>query len=272
MEERFKDLSDIHQSELTAVLEQQQIQSEQHLQDAITKLREDLTERYEEEMRNKLSEQEEEQYHEVLDTVMYLGGIESKVSDIYQLDRKARMSMNLWAAVNAINLSLIDTTASGRTRSLGGDFEVIRRGCSGDEVVSTILATVPESAMEGVMHANTLIEDFHNLKTLCKRVAMVNDESASILPYVFSFIKSLCVSTSLLQNTDDPDVLGPFGILERADLCVREGRLEEAARLMGHLKGVARKLVDEWLREVRLHVETKQSVDLLMAYAVGLNC
>ena len=41
---------------------------------------------------------------------------------------------------------------------------------------------------------------------------------------------------------------------------------------MNLLKGPARQIADDWLREARLHLETRQAADALLAHAAGIGC
>uniref|UniRef100_A0A8C5AQY3 MICOS complex subunit MIC60 n=1 Tax=Gadus morhua TaxID=8049 RepID=A0A8C5AQY3_GADMO len=66
--------------------------------------------------------------------------------------------------------------------------------------------------------------------------------------------------------------LDPFKILSYASYSLEQGDLELAAKLVNQLRGEARRVVQDWLVEARLTLETKQVVSLLSAYAnaVGL--
>jgi len=68
----------------------------------------------------------------------------------------------------------------------------------------------------------------------------------------------------------DIDKLTSYEILAKAEYFIQQGDLETAAKLMSQMKGVARKLCGDWLNEVRLLLETKQTAILLQAYAASI--
>ena len=140
--------------------------------------------------------------------------------------------------------------------------------------LTEIVDSFPEQAvLFGVVPEKDLINRFKHVKAACKRVAAVQDGD-SILKYVVSYVKSVFV-VSRWYLTDvgeavDVEKLTCYEILAKAEHFIQEGDLETAAKLMSQLTGVARKLSGDWLNEVRLLLETKQTVMLLQAYTASL--
>lgn len=137
-----------------------------------------------------------------------------------------------------------------------------------------MVESIPEqAALFGVIPEKELMNRFKQVKHECKKVAMVG-EGDSIGMYLLSYVKSLFViSTWYLQDAHcaiDLNELTNYEILAKAEYFIQEGDLETAAKLMSQLEGVPRKLCGDWLNEVRLFLETKQTSLLLQAYAASL--
>ena len=129
--------------------------------------------------------------------------------------------------------------------------------------------------MFGVIPEKDLIQRFKHVKSVCKKVALIDEQGGSIGTYLISYVKSLFVYSGWYQRNIESSIdlenLGPYEILSKADYFIQEGDLEQAAKFMSQLKGAARKLSSDWLYEVRLLLETKQTAQLLIAYAAALN-
>ncbi|CAG0919118.1 unnamed protein product [Notodromas monacha] len=48
--------------------------------------------------------------------------------------------------------------------------------------------------------------------------------------------------------------------------------LIQAVKYMNLLKGAPRHVASDWLNEARLHLETRQAADALLAHAAGIGC
>lgn len=165
-------------------------------------------------------------------------------------------------------------TLNGRTRTLMPEVISILQLVEQNATLTEIVDSFPEQAvLFGVVPEKDLINRFKHVKAACKRVAAVQDGD-SILKYVMSYVKSMFV-VSRWYLTDvgeavDVEKLTCYEILAKAEHFIQEGDLETAAKLMSQLTGVARKLSGDWLNEVRLLLETKQTVMLLQAYTASL--
>ena len=140
--------------------------------------------------------------------------------------------------------------------------------------LAEIVDSFPEqAALFGVVPEKDLINRFKHVKKACKQVASVNDGD-SIGQYLLSYVKSVFVFSrwylSDVNAAIDINELTCYEILAKAEYFIQQGDLETAAKLMSQMKGVARKLCSDWLNEVRLLLETKQTAVLLQAYAASI--
>jgi len=274
LNEKIKELKTLHEHHLQEELKIQFKAHQQDIHDASEKLESELTAQYKTELELMLNEQEYRHNHEIMNNLSHLRGIESKIGDVLEVDRRSKKNQHLWAAVLALNIALNDISENGRTKELTPEISDILQCNDDHNILSTIISTIPKcAASSGVIPENTLLQHFNDIKPVCKRVAMVKDEGASMFAYAFSYIKSLFVISQFyhrhISDDIDPESLGPYEILEKADYYIQQGDLEQAAKFMSQLKGVPGKLCSNWLKEVRLLLETKQSASLLTTYVVG---
>jgi hypothetical protein len=78
-------------------------------------------------------------------------------------------------------------------------------------------------------------------------------------------VYSLWVYLVKQSTKSTPSSSSPRFYLHRDDLI-------QAVKYMNLLKGPARHIADDWLREARLHLETRQAADALLAHAAGIGC
>ena len=144
-----------------------------------------------------------------------------------------------------------------------------------NETVQFVLGTIPEIAIvDGVCTEEGLKSRFANVKSICKRVAMVGD-NVSLWTYLLSTVRSFLVFETQakrdITNDVDPEALTPYEVLAKAQNCIDSGDLELAVKFMSLLKGLPRKLASDWLRESRAYLETKQASDFLLAFVASEN-
>jgi len=248
----------------------------EHLRDEADKLQTQLQAQFNTQLHENLQAQAQAHEQEVRGNMSTLSGIESKIGDVLNMEKTSHKHQQLWAAVHMLYnaLSTLDKH-SGRTKQLVNEVSDIVLCDEEDPLLVKIVSTLPDRAKNtGIVPETVLTQEFREKKRLCMRVAAVQDGSSSFFTYAFSYIKSFFVVTSPYrgQMSDEVSVdsLNAYEILEKAEYCVQRGDLEQAAKFMSQLNGVARKLCATWVDEVRLLLETKQSVNLLMAYVGSL--
>lgn len=271
---KIEELKAIHQYHLE---EELRIQHEVHCEKACEEkyqLEHELSEQFAIDMTTKLKKQEEKYVEEKSLNMSSLAGIETKVFDCLVADDLAREMQSLWSAMSLLCFDMSNVCEGSRTKKLNKLTEILRCRPS-DDILSELLSSLSDSAAQfGVVTEAALMRQFHDIKHICKQVAAVQDKESSVFVYIFSYVKSWFVYSSFYEkesNMDiNPNLLGAYEILERADYCIQQGDLEQAAKFMSQLKGVPRNISAEWLREVRLLLEAKQSVNLLLAYVTSL--
>nr|KAF6328848.1 inner membrane mitochondrial protein [Pipistrellus kuhlii] len=133
-----------------------------------------------------------------------------------------------------------------------------------------VVAIPPESLTRGVYSEETLRARFYAVQKLARRVAMIDETRNSLYQYFLSYLQSLLLFPP--QQLKPPVELSPedintFKLLSYASYCIEHGDLELAAKFVNQLKGESRRVAQDWLKEARMTLETKQIVEILTAYA-----
>ncbi|PNJ10225.1 IMMT isoform 3 [Pongo abelii] len=136
--------------------------------------------------------------------------------------------------------------------------------------LQAIAAIPPESLTRGVYSEETLRARFYAVQKLARRVAMIDETRNSLYQYFLSYLQSLLLFPP--QQLKPPPELCPedintFKLLSYASYCIEHGDLELAAKFVNQLKGESRRVAQDWLKEARMTLETKQIVEILTAYA-----
>lgn len=191
-------------------------------------------------------------------------------------EEEARKAHQLWLSVEALNYTLKTAEAEAPTKPLESAAQAVRESCHDNDFALALATAIPEESLQrGVYSEASLRASFYSLRSLVRRVALIDESHNSLYQYFLSYLqaallfeeKQLAPPTQL--NSEDLD---PFKLLSYASYCLEHGDLELAAKLVNQLTGEARRVVEDWLTEARLTLETRQVVSLLSAYAnaVGL--
>lgn len=189
---------------------------------------------------------------------------------------EARKAHQLWLSVEALSYSLKTAEADVPTVPLENAAQAVRDSCRDNDFALALASALPEKSLQrGVYSEASLRARFNSLRSLTRRVALIDESRNSLYQYFLSYLqaallfeKSQEAPPSQLSSED----LDPFKLLSYASYCLEHGDLELAAKLVNQLRGEARRVVEDWLIEARLTLETRQVVNLLSAYAnaVGL--
>uniref|UniRef100_A0A8D2MZG8 MICOS complex subunit MIC60 n=1 Tax=Zonotrichia albicollis TaxID=44394 RepID=A0A8D2MZG8_ZONAL len=258
-----------------------------HLRDVLKIQEQDLKVEFEQNLSEKLSEQEmqfrrltQEQLDnftlDINTAYARLKGIEQAVESHAVAEEQARKAHQLWLSVEALKYCMRSGTGDSPTEPLGSAVQAIKASCADNAFTEALTAALPqESLTRGVYSEEALRARFHTVQKLAKRVAMIDETRNSLYQYFLSYLQSLLVFHP--QQLKPPAELGPddldtFKLLSYASYCIEHGDLELAAKFVNQLRGESRRVAHDWLTEARMTLETKQIVDILTAYAsaVGL--
>lgn len=161
------------------------------------------------------------------------------------------------------------------------DYEMLKKfAAESDPVAIKVLDSLPAKALkEGVCSEEMLIDRYFKLESICKRVAMVGEHGGGLGKYLVSYLQSLFIFDNVRPSEDelsgkslvDPTSWQTYDILGRVRWCLKQHNIEQAIRYANQLKGQARLVARDWIRDARLHLETKQAIDILSTYAKSVS-
>lgn len=193
-----------------------------------------------------------------------------------EAEAAARKAHQLWLSVEALNYALKTAGAESPSMPLEDAAEAVRASCTDNDFASALASALPEESLKrGVYSEASLRARFNALRSLARRVALIDESHNTLYQYFLSYLQAALLfekqqeaPPTQLRSED----LDPFKLLSYASYCLEHGDLELAAKLVNQLRGEARRVVEDWLTEARLTLETRQAASLLAAYAnaVGL--
>ncbi|XP_016057297.1 PREDICTED: MICOS complex subunit MIC60 isoform X6 [Miniopterus natalensis] len=279
---KVEEVRDAMENEMRTQLRRQAAAHTDHLQDVLRVQEQELKHEFEQDLSEKLAEQElefrrltQEQVDnftlDINTAYARLRGIEQAVQSHAVAEEEARKAHQLWLSVEALKYSMKTASADQPTVPLGSAVEAIRATCSDSEFAQALTSAIPpESLTRGVYSEETLRVRFYAVQKLARRVAMIDETRNSLYQYFLSYLQSLLLFPP--QQLKPPVELSPedintFKLLSYASYCIEHGDLELAAKFVNQLKGESRRVAQDWLKEARMTLETKQIVEILTAYA-----
>ncbi|NXY58615.1 MIC60 protein, partial [Callaeas wilsoni] len=286
-EKKVEEVREVMENEMRTQLRRQAAAHTDHLRDVLKIQEQDLKVEFEQNLSEKLSEQEmqfrrltQEQLDnftlDINTAYARLKGIEQAVESHAVAEEEARKAHQLWLSVEALKYCMRSGTGDSPTEPLGSAVKAIKASCSDNAFTEALTAALPqESLTRGVYSEEALRARFYTVQKLAKRVAMIDETRNSLYQYFLSYVQSLLVfhPQQLKPPAElSPDDLDTFKLLSYASYCIEHGDLELAAKFVNQLRGESRRVAHDWLTEARMTLETKQIVDILTAYAsaVGL--
>uniref|UniRef100_A0A8C2P3A6 MICOS complex subunit MIC60 n=1 Tax=Capra hircus TaxID=9925 RepID=A0A8C2P3A6_CAPHI len=274
---KVEEVRDAMENEMRTQLRRQAAAHTDHLRDVLRVQEQELKYEFEQDLSEKLAEQELHQEQvdnftlDINTAYARLRGIEQAVQSHAVAEEEARKVHQLWLSVEALRYRMKTASADLPTVPLGSAVEAIRASCSDSEFAQALTAALPpESLTRGVYSEETLRVRFYAVQKLARRVAMIDETRNSLYQYFLSYIQSLLLFPP--QQLKPPAELCPedadtFTLLSYASYCLEHGDLELAAKFVNQLKGESRRAAQGWLKEARVTLETRQIVEILTAYA-----
>lgn len=191
-------------------------------------------------------------------------------------EEEARKAHQLWLSVEALSYTLKTTDGDSPTKPLDGAAQIVRDSCGDNEFALALASALPEESLHrGVYSEASLRARFNALRSLARRVALIDESHNSLYQYFLSYLQAALLFEAKHEAPPaqlSGEDLDPFKLLSYASFCLEHGDLELAAKLVNQLRGEARRVAQDWLTEARLTLETRQAISLLSAYAnaVGL--
>ncbi|MEJ1286642.1 inner membrane protein mitochondrial [Cricetulus griseus] len=261
---KVEEVRDAMENEMRTQLRRQAAAHTDHLRDVLKVQEQELKYEFEQGLSEKLSEQELEfrrRSQEQVDN--FTLDINTAYARLRGIEQAVQME--------ALKYSMKTSSAETPTIPLGSAVEAIRVNCSDNEFTQALTAAIPsESLSRGVYSEETLRARFYAVQKLAQRVAMIDETRNSLYQYFLSYLQSLLLfQPKQLKPPAElyPEDINTFKLLSYASYCIEHGDLELAAKFVNQLKGESRRVAQDWLKEARMTLETKQIVEILTAYA-----
>ncbi|XP_042349449.1 MICOS complex subunit MIC60 isoform X2 [Plectropomus leopardus] len=286
-ERKLSELREVMEAEMRTQLRRQAAAHTDHVQDVLKVQEQELKAESEQVLNSAMLEQEtryRQLSQEQLDNFTLdmnsayarLKGMEEAIDSHVIAEEEARKAHQLWLSVEALNYTLKTAGADSPTVPLEGAAQAVRDSCKDNDFALALATALPEESLQrGVYSEASLRARFNSLRSLARRVALIDETHNSLYQYFLSYLQAALLFESKQEapptqlSSEDLDA---FKLLSYASYCLEHGDLELAAKLVNQLRGEARRVAEDWLTEARLTLETRQVVSLLAAYAnaVGL--
>ncbi|XP_058253940.1 MICOS complex subunit MIC60 isoform X2 [Hemibagrus wyckioides] len=286
-EKKVQEVREVMEAEMRTQLRRQAAAHTDHLRDVLKVQEQELREEAQENLTSKIMEQEmhyrrlaQEQIDsftlDMNSAYARLKGIEEAIDSHVTAEEKARQAHQLWLSVEALNYAMKTAVADSPSEPLEGAVLAIKESCAQDEFAQVLASALPEESIKrGIYSEASLRARFYEIRRLVRRVALIDETRNSLYQYFLSYLQSILLfekEQEVPPSKLAQENLDAFKLLAYATYSVERGDLELAAKFVNQLQGEARRVAQDWLREARLTLETKQVVNLLSAYAnaVGL--
>ncbi|KAK7138477.1 hypothetical protein R3I94_013947 [Phoxinus phoxinus] len=286
-EKKLQEVREVLEAEMRTQLRRQAAAHTDHLRDVLKVQEQELREEAHEVLSSKMMEQETHYRRltqEQLDTFTLdmnaayarLKGIEEAIDSHVTAEDEARKAHQLWLSVEALNYTLKSAGADSPTEPLEGAVLAIKETCAENEFAQALATAIPEESLSrGVYSEASLRARFYDIRRLARRVALIDETRNSLYQYFLSYLQSVLLFE---REQEAPPAklaaedLDTFKLLAYATYSIERGDLELAAKFINQLRGESQRVAQDWLKEARLTLETKQVISLLSAYAnaVGL--
>ncbi|XP_070692719.1 MICOS complex subunit MIC60 [Pempheris klunzingeri] len=286
-ERKLAELREVMEAEMRTQLRRQAAAHTDHVQEVLKVQEQELKADAEQVLNSTMLEQEtryRQLSQEQLDNFTLdmntaysrLKGMEEAIDSHVVAEEEARKAHQLWLSVEALNYTLKAADVDVPTKPLESAAQAVRDSCRDNDFALALSSALPEESLHrGVYSEASLRARFNSLRSLARRVALIDESHNSLYQYFLSYIQAVLLFEDKQQAPPAQlcsEDLDPFRLLSYASYCLEHGDLELAAKLVNQLRGESRRVVEDWLTEARLTLETKQVVSLLSAYAnaVGL--
>ncbi|XP_040903845.1 MICOS complex subunit MIC60 [Toxotes jaculatrix] len=286
-ERKLSELREVMEAEMRTQLRRQAAAHTDHVQDVLKVQEQELRADAEQVLSTKMLEQEtryRQLSQEQLDNFTLdmntayarLKGMEEAIDSHVIAEEEARKAHQLWLSVEALSYTLKTAEADSPSVPLESAAQVVRDSCHDSDFALALASALPEESLQrGVYSEASLRARFNSLRSLARRVALVDESHNSLYQYFLSYLQAALLFEAKQEAPPtqlSSEDLDPFRLLSYASYCLEHGDLELAAKLVNQLRGEARRVVEDWLTEARLTLETRQVISLLSAYAnaVGL--
>merc|ERR1712029_1004843 len=149
-------------------------------------------------------------------------------------------------------------------------FKKVANDLPDNSLIQNVLSSLIKTAIDTPVYSeDTLIERFKKVDKLCRRVALVKEDNASISKYLLSYLQSVFLIDNIKVDPEevkgdkvvDINRLNTFSILARINYCLNQKQYEQCLRYASLLKGASARVASDWVNDLRTHLEIRQAAD-----------
>ncbi|GFQ81163.1 MICOS complex subunit Mic60 [Trichonephila clavata] len=277
--ERVAFLKEQFENELRQQLLRQAAAHADHIQEVLKVQEQELERKFSLDLEEKLLHQKGVFISEVSGNMARLKGILAFLKAKSEFDKASKKAQALWLACQSMS-SKISEDNDGNPCPLGKDVAAVKIAADEDsEFINAVLAGIPvEAVNRGVYNNEVLKQRFQNVKKVCRKVSLIDENNDSLYQYLLSYLQSYLILDAVSIPKEelegkiavDPSEWNTFDILSRVSYCLNINDLEQALRYANQLKGEPRIVAKDWMNEVKLLLETQQAVKALLAHAAAV--
>ncbi|GFY63445.1 MICOS complex subunit Mic60 [Trichonephila inaurata madagascariensis] len=277
--ERVAFLKEQFENELRQQLLRQAAAHADHIQEVLKVQEKELERKFSLDLEEKLLHQKGVFISEVSGNMARLKGILAFLKAKSEFDKASKKTQALWLACQSMSFKISEDN-DGNPCPLGKDIAAVKIAADEDsEFIGAVLAGIPvEAVNRGVYNNEVLKQRFQDVKKVCRKVALIDENNDSLYQYMLSYLQSFLILDAVSIPKEelegkvavDPSEWNTFDILSRVSYCLKINDLEQALRYANQLKGEPRIVAKDWMNEVKLLLETQQAVKALLAHAAAV--
>ena len=242
----------------------------QYLADVLSRQYQEWANEYEKQLENESIKINLNLQNQLRATLDRLHAIEQAIEANFDSQQRGRQAQQLW--IQAQNL--LNQIVHGKTTQ--HDLDVVSKIVPDEKFVQILLQELKTDDLSST-NEEILRERFAHVKTLCRRLALIDHEHNSLMTYFLSYVQNLFVvrqrdDAILADDAIDLNQLNTFTILNYVQSYLEHNQWYNALRLMQLLSGEPRNVAQSWINDTRSYLAKKQTSELLEAYSnsIGL--
>ena len=242
----------------------------QYLADVLSRQYQEWAREYEKQLETESIKINLNLQNELRATLDRLRAIEQGIEANYDSQQRGRQAQQLWIQAQNLLNQIVHGTTTER------DLDVLAKIVPDEKFVQVLLDELKTDDLSST-NEEILRERFSHVKTLCRRLALVDSEHNSLWNYFLSYLQNFFVARQrddsiLVDDAIDLNQLNTFAILNYVQSYLEHNQWYNALRLMQLLTGEPKNVAQSWINDTRSYLAKKQTSELLEAYSnsIGL--
>jgi len=196
-----------------------------------------------------------------------LAGVSSTIERQKQLYDESQKNKRMLCLASELHNSVVEgeqidiASVTSLSKQLNSEY-------SEDALISVVTAALPSTPLFSVQQ---LTNKFAELKSSCRRSALVVNEECEVGSSILSMVMSLITFDGAYIRSPSDGGSPTLYYLAKAEQELQQGNIDLAARYLNQLTGQPRTILQEWLVDARKLLELRQSTKVLLNYAQTKN-